>query len=81
MIVLFGYFGLGFAGDPTPFLIATVLYMFCVAAFGTMVGRLFLNRHPPMQAVALFVFCWFFYLQVLVFPVENIPVGAAGSRT
>src|SRR6266705_3874001 len=33
MLLLFGYFGLGFAGDPTPFLIATVLYMFCVAAF------------------------------------------------
>ena len=33
--MLFTYFGLGFAGDPTPFVIATLLYCFCVAAFGT----------------------------------------------
>ncbi len=38
LIILFTYFGL-MAGDPTPFFIATILYAFCVAAFGTMVGR------------------------------------------
>src|SRR5436309_148522 len=53
MIVLFGYFGLGFAVDPTPFLIATVLYMFCVAAFGTMVGAAIPEQASAMQAVAL----------------------------
>src|SRR5258707_2616952 len=31
--LLFTYFGLTFAGDPTPFLIATILYAFCVASF------------------------------------------------
>ena len=38
LVVLFTYFGLGLTGDPTPFIIATILYTFCVAAFGTMVG-------------------------------------------
>ena len=75
MIVLFGYFGLGFAGDPTPFLIATVLYMFCVAAFGTMVGAAIPDQASAMQAVALFGFLLVFLLAGLVFPVENIPVG------
>ena len=36
--LLFTYFGLALAGDPTPLLIATILYTFCVASFGTMVG-------------------------------------------
>jgi len=75
MIVLFGYFGLGIAGDPTPFLIATVLYMFCVAAFGTMVGAAIPEQASAMQAVALFGFLLVFLLAGLVFPVENIPVG------
>src|SRR5207302_9099685 len=38
MIALFTYFGLQFAGDPTPFLVATVLYAFCVSTFGTLIG-------------------------------------------
>src|SRR5256886_6093817 len=75
MIVLFGYFGLSFGGDPTPFLIATVLYMFCVAAFGTMVGAAIPEQASAMQAVALFGFLLVFLLAGLVFPVENIPVG------
>ena len=75
MTLLFGYFGLGFAGDPTPFLIATVLYMFCVAAFGTMVGAAAPGQAAAMQAVALFGFVLVFLLAGLVYPVENIPVG------
>jgi ABC-2 type transport system permease protein len=75
MLLLFGYFGLGFAGDPTPFLIATVLYMFCVAAFGTMAGAAIPEQASAMQAVSLFGFLLVFLLAGLVFPVENIPVG------
>src|SRR5260370_7336824 len=74
MIVLFGYFGLSFAGDPTPFLIATVLYMFCVAAFGTMVGAAIPEQASAMQAVALFGFLLFFLLARLLFPVHHIPL-------
>jgi len=73
MTLLFGYFGLGFAGDPTPFLIATVLYMFCVAAFGTWRARLSLSRHPQCRLSPCSGSCWCFYLQVLVFPVEKHP--------
>src|SRR5262249_54195388 len=40
---LFTYFELRFAGDPVPFVVATVLYAFCVSAFGVMVGAVIPN--------------------------------------
>jgi ABC-2 type transport system permease protein len=75
MALLFGYFGLRLAGDPTPFLIGTVLYMFCVAAFGTMAGAAIPEQASAMQAVALFGFLLVFLLAGLIFPVENIPIA------
>ena len=52
LVLLFTYFGLTLAGDPTPFMVATVLYAFCVAAFGTMIGAIIPNQAAAMQAVA-----------------------------
>ncbi|MGH9882363.1 MAG: ABC transporter permease [Pyrinomonadaceae bacterium] len=75
MVLLFTYFGLSFAGDPTPFIAATVLYAFCVAAFGTMVGSTLPNQAAAMQAVALGGFLLVFLLSGLIFPIENIPSG------
>jgi ABC-2 type transport system permease protein len=74
-VLLFTYFGLTFAGDPTPFLIATVLYAFCVASFGTMIGVGVPNQAAALQAVALGGFLLVFLLSGLIFPVENIPAG------
>jgi len=75
LVVLFTYFGLGFAGDPTPFIVATILYAFCVASFGTMVGATIPSRVAAMQVVALGGFLLVFLLSGLIFPVENIPAG------
>jgi ABC-2 type transport system permease protein len=75
MALLFSYFGLRLAGDPTPFLVATLLYMFCVASFGTMAGASIPEQASAMQAVALFGFLLVFLLAGLIFPVENIPVA------
>jgi len=75
MIVLLEYTGLRLAGDPTPFLTATFLYMFCVASFGTLAGAAIPEQASAMQAVALFGFLLVFLLAGLVFPVENIPAG------
>jgi ABC-2 type transport system permease protein len=75
LILLFTYFGLGLAGDPTPFVVATILYTFCVAAFGTMVGATIPSQVAAMQVVALGGFLLVFLLSGLIFPVENIPVG------
>jgi ABC-2 type transport system permease protein len=75
LVALFTYFGLSLAGDPTPFIVATVLYAFCVASFGTMVGAAIPNQVAAIQAVALGGFLLVFLLSGLMFPIENIPVG------
>jgi ABC-2 type transport system permease protein len=74
-VLLFTCFGLSFAGDPTPALIATVLYVFCVAAFGTMVGAMIPNQAASLQAVAFGGFLLVYLFTGLIFPIENIPVG------
>jgi ABC-2 type transport system permease protein len=74
-LLLFTYFGLGFAGDPTPVLIATVLYAFCVASFGTMVGAVIPNQASALQAVAFGGFILVFLLSGMMFPIQNIPAG------
>lgn len=73
LVLLRTYFGLSFAGDPTPFLAATVLYAFCVAAFGIMVGAAIPSRVAAMQVVALGGFLLVFLLSGLIFPIDNIP--------
>jgi ABC-2 type transport system permease protein len=73
--LLFTFFGAGFVGDPTPFLVATVLYAFCVASFGTMVGAAIPNQLAAMQAVLLGGFLLVFMLSGLLYPIANIPAG------
>ena len=68
LLLLFTYFGLSFAGDPTPFMVATFLYAFCVASFGTMVGATIPNQAAAMQAVALGGFLLVFLLSGLHLP-------------
>lgn len=75
LAVLFTYFGLGLAGDPTPFIVATLFYTFCVASFGTMVGATIPNQVAAMQVVALGGFLLVFLLSGLIFPIENIPAS------
>ena len=60
-------------GDPTPFIVATVLYAFCTASFGTMIGCAIPNQAAAMQAVALGGFLLVFMLSGLIFPIQNIP--------
>jgi ABC-2 type transport system permease protein len=73
LVLLFTYFELSFVGDPTPFMVATILYAFCVASFGTMIGSAISNQAAAMQAVALGGFLFVFLLGGLLFPIENIP--------
>lgn len=75
LALLFSTFGLRLVGDPTPFLVATLLYAFCVAAFGTMVGALIPSQVAAMQVVALGGFLLVFLLSGLIFPIENIPAS------
>jgi len=43
-----------------PFLVATVLYVFCVATFGIMVGVAIPNQIGAISVVALAAICWCF---------------------
>jgi ABC-2 type transport system permease protein len=74
LTLLFTYFGLNFAGDPTPFIVATILYAFCVSSFGTLIGAAIPNQAAAMQAVAMGGFLLVFMLSGLIFPIQNIPV-------
>src|ERR1700722_7825464 len=74
LTLLFTYFGLNFAGDPTCFIVATILYAFCVCSFGTLIGSAIPNQAAAMQAVALGGFLLVFMLSGLIFPIQNIPV-------
>lgn len=75
MIVLLTVFGQHIAGDPTPLIVGSVLYAFCVSSFGTFVGAGIPNQAAAIQTVALGGFLLVFLLSGLVFPVENIPAG------
>ena len=75
LVLLFLRFGVSLAGDPTPFLVATLLYTFCVAAFGTLIGSAIPDQASAMQAVALFGYLLVFLLGGLIFPIANIPAG------
>lgn len=75
VIYLFLFFDVGWAGDPTPFVVATLLYAFCVASFGTMVGVALPNQAAAMQAVMFGGFLLVFMLSGLIFPLSNVPGG------
>jgi ABC-2 type transport system permease protein len=75
LALLLTVFGLHIAGDPTPLIVASVLYAFCVASFGTLVGVAIPNQGAAIQAVALGGFLLVFLLSGLIFPIENIPAG------
>ena len=66
-------FGLRPAGDPTPLLAGSALFVFCVMSFGSLVGAAIPNQAAAVQAVALGGFLLSFLLSGLIFPIENIP--------
>jgi ABC-2 type transport system permease protein len=71
--LMFALFGLRLAGDPTPLVAGSVLFVFCVVSFGALVGARIPNQAAAVQAVALGGFLLSFLLSGLIFPVENIP--------
>jgi len=75
VILMFTLFDLRFAGDPTPLVAGSVLFLFCVASFGSFVGAAIPNQAAAVQAVSLGGFLLSFLLSGLIFPIENIPDG------
>jgi ABC-2 type transport system permease protein len=73
--VMFTLFDLRLVGDPTPFVVASVLFLFCVVSFGTLVGAAIPAQAAAMQAIALGGFLLGFLMSGLVYPITNIPAG------
>ena len=72
-VLMLTLFGLRFAGDPTPLIAGSALFVFCVMSFGSLVGAAIPNQAAAVQAVALGGFLFSFLLSGLIFPIENIP--------
>ena len=68
-------FDLHLTGDPSVFILATIIYAFCVASFGTFIGAAIPSQAAAIQAVALGGFLLVFLLSGLIYPLRNIPPG------
>jgi len=75
--LMFTLFGLRLAGDPTPLVLGSLLFLFCVVSFGTWVGGAIPNQAAAVQGVSLGGFLLAFLLSGLIFPIENIPRSLA----
>src|SRR2546428_515084 len=82
--LMFTLFGLRFAGDPTPVIVGSVLFVFCVMSFGSLVGAAIPNQAAAVQAVALGGFLLSFLLSgfALDSTVKDLRLGIVDeSRT
>ncbi len=68
-------FGFGLKGDPVPFLISSLIYLFCTVAFGMMIGATIPDQAAAIQAVQNVCFLLSYLLSGFVFPISNIPAG------
>ncbi|HEX8619817.1 MAG TPA: ABC transporter permease [Thermoanaerobaculia bacterium] len=75
VVTAMGVFGLRFAGDPTPLLIAAPLYALANAAFGTLIGVASPNQASAIQGVQLTGFLFSLLLAGFIFPLSNLPVA------
>jgi len=75
MALIVTYFGMQFAGDPSPFIVATILYAFCVISFGIWVGDAIPSQIAAVQVVSLGGYLLVFMLSGVLVPVEAIPAA------
>ncbi len=66
-------FQLGFAGDPTPLLIGTPIYLLVAVMFGLLLGVRSSNQNAAVQGVSLIGFLTAFLLSGFIYPLSNIP--------
>jgi len=66
-------FQLHFAGDPTPLLVGTPLYVGTSVMFGIMLGARTSNQNSAVQGVALVGFLTALLLSGFIYPLSNIP--------
>jgi ABC-2 type transport system permease protein len=69
------FFGLRFAGDPTPTILGSVLYIACGVFWGIFIGTNTGVQSAAIQAVAFTAFLLSLQLSGFIYPIANIPVG------
>ncbi len=68
-------FGIRFAGDPVPFLIASAVFLFCGVSFGTLIGISIPSQSTALQILSMASFMFALLLSGLIYPISNIPAG------
>ncbi|MFM7425068.1 MAG: ABC transporter permease [Elainella sp.] len=66
-------FDLRLAGDPTPFLLGTPLFIATAVMWGLMIGARVSSQNAAVQAVALIGFLTALLLSGFIYPLSNIP--------
>jgi ABC-2 type transport system permease protein len=66
-------FRLGLAGDPSPLLLGTILYLAAAVIFGLLLGVRSANQQGAVQGVALVGFLTALLLSGFIYPLSNIP--------
>jgi ABC-2 type transport system permease protein len=75
LLLTFWLFGLRLVGDPSYFLICTLLYLFTNVCFGTMIGAAIPDQAAAIQATQLSGFLLSYLLSGAIFPLSNIPAS------
>lgn len=68
-------FGLWFAGDPTPMIIGSAIYIACGVFWGILLGRNTRVQSAAIQAVSFTAFLLSLQLSGYIYPVSNIPIA------
>jgi ABC-2 type transport system permease protein len=66
-------FQVGFAGDPTPLLVGTTVYLGAAVMFGLLLGVRTSNQNAAVQGVSLVGFVTALLLSGFIYPLSNIP--------
>jgi len=74
-LVAWACFGLWFAGDSTPLVIGSLLYIACGVFWGIFVGSNAKSQSSAIQAVNFSAFLLSLLMSGFIYPVDNIPMG------
>ncbi len=69
------FFGLWFAGDPTPMILSSVLYIACGVFWGIFIGTNTKVQSAAIQAVAFTAFLLSLQISGFIYPIANIPAA------
>lgn len=69
------FFGLWFAGDPTPIILSSCLYIACGVLWGIFLGSNTKVQSAAIQAISFTAFLLSLQLSGFVYPVANIPIA------